>query len=434
MDNTKTAKIGIALVSFDRIGKKMAGTAIRYFELAKALSKKYKVKLFVPESCDLEIKDFEIAVFNPKNQAKQIGKNLAGFSAVIAQNLQPELLKILNAKKINFIADLYDPLLIEILEYEKDSSNKTAKNIFDFQSASLVLQLSFANHILFANNRQKDYYCGVMSGAKILNPALYGQGLAIDSFMTLAPFGIQNQEPKKTDENIIRKIFPSIKTSDSIVIWGGGIWNWFDPISLIKAFEILLTKREDIKLLFYGFGHPNPKIKKMKMAGDALELSKKNGTFGKNVFFNTEWVEYSERANFLLGSKVGVSTHFNNTETHFSFRTRVLDYLWTELPMVLTRGDYFAELCEKEKLGIVVDFQSPKEIALAIEKLTSDKNLRLEIVENIKKVKKEYYWEKIADDIGKIIEKNRFIKRQVSATSYNRLRTKFYYHWIKKKF
>ena len=37
---------------------------------------------------------------------------------------------------------------------------------------------------------------------------------------------------------------------------------------------------------------------------------------------------YDERADYLLDADVGVSTHFPHIETEFSFRTRILDYLW----------------------------------------------------------------------------------------------------------
>ena len=37
-----------------------------------------------------------------------------------------------------------------------------------------------------------------------------------------------------------------------------------------------------------------------------------------------------------------------------TFRTRLLDYIWAGLPMVVTRGDPLAELVDVQRLGIVV--------------------------------------------------------------------------------
>ena len=72
------------------------------------------------------------------------------------------------------------------------------------------------------------------------------------------------------------------------------------------------------------------------------------------MFFNEGWVDYDDRQNYLLEADIGVSTHLDHVETAFSFRTRILDYLWTCLPIVATGGDTFADLIESKGLGITV--------------------------------------------------------------------------------
>jgi hypothetical protein len=74
----------------------------------------------------------------------------------------------------------------------------------------------------------------------------------------------------------------------------------------------------------------------MQMAWDSRRLADKLGLTDKFIFFNEAWVDYEDRANYLLDADVGVSTHFLHVETTFSFRTRTLDYLWAGLPIVAT--------------------------------------------------------------------------------------------------
>src|SRR4029077_10583123 len=104
---------------------------------------------------------------------------------------------------------------------------------------------------------------------------------------------------------------------------------WFDPLSLIKAVDLLTRSHSNIRLFFLGMQHPNPSVPEMQMAHRARELADELGLTAKNVFFNEKWVPYAERQNYLLDADVGVSTHFEHIETTFSFRTRILDYLWT---------------------------------------------------------------------------------------------------------
>ena len=44
--------------------------------------------------------------------------------------------------------------------------------------------------------------------------------------------------------------------------------------------------------------------------------------------------------------------HLDHVETAFSFRTRVLDYLWASLPVVTTAGDAMAMLVTGSGAGL----------------------------------------------------------------------------------
>ena len=88
----------------------------------------------------------------------------------------------------------------------------------------------------------------------------------------------------------------------------------------------------------------------MEMNARARALADDLGLTGTHVFFH-EWIDYDERQNFLLEADIGVSTHFDHVETAFSFRTRVLDYLWAGLPTVVTEGDVLAELITEHGRG-----------------------------------------------------------------------------------
>ena len=94
-----------------------------------------------------------------------------------------------------------------------------------------------------------------------------------------------------------------------------------------------------MRLVFLGMRHPNPLIPEMRMAVAARRLADELGLTGTHVIFNEEWVAYDERQNFLLDADIGVSTHLHHVETDYSFRTRILDYLWASLPIVSTTGD-----------------------------------------------------------------------------------------------
>jgi hypothetical protein len=129
--------------------------------------------------------------------------------------------------------------------------------------------------------------------------------------------------------------------------------------------ERVATQRGDIKLVFLGIRHPNPDVGGDEMANRAVALSQELGLHETCVFFR-EWTPYRERQAYLLEADVGISLHFAHVETHFSFRTRLLDHIWAELPTIVTRGDVLSDLVEQHELGWVVDYESVDEVAAAI--------------------------------------------------------------------
>jgi glycosyltransferase involved in cell wall biosynthesis len=146
---------------------------------------------------------------------------------------------------------------------------------------------------------------------------------------------------------------PGISDGDQVLYWGGGLWDWFDPLTAIEAVALLSQRLPNVRLFFAGIAHPNPAVPPMRQAAAARRRSDELGLTNRHVFFN-QWVPYAERAGYLLDSDVGLSLHFDQIETRFSFRTRMLDYIWSGLPMVLTGGDSLSSQAAERGLARVV--------------------------------------------------------------------------------
>src|SRR5699024_2870325 len=149
--------------------------------------------------------------------------------------------------------------------------------------------------------------------------------------------------PQRTGPGL-RDTINLIDENDHVVVWAGGIYSWFDPLTLVHAIGSLSARRPDVRLVFLGMHHPNPEVTEMDIGSRTIQLADSLGLTDKHVFFNEQWVPYAERQNWLLDADCGATTHLEHVETTFAFRTRVLDYLWANLPIVTTDGDAFAEL------------------------------------------------------------------------------------------
>jgi len=246
---------------------------------------------------------------------------------------------------------------------------------------------------LCASERQRHFWLGQLASLGRLNPLTYAADSSLNSLLALVPFGLPALEPVRSAP-ALRGVIPGIGADDKIIIWGGGIYSWFDPLSLITAIDMLSRTRPNVRLFFLGMQHPNPAVPEMQMAIDARRLSDTLGLTGKHVFFNEYWVPYADRQNYLLDADVGVSTHFEHIETTFSFRTRILDYLWAHLPIVTTRGDGFGDLVAAEGLGVSVREGDPQALADALELMLFDEEAGARARANVGRVRQEFTWDK----------------------------------------
>jgi glycosyltransferase involved in cell wall biosynthesis len=137
----------------------------------------------------------------------------------------------------------------------------------------------------------------------------------------------------------------------------------------------------------------------MQIVGESRTLAESLGVLDSAVFFNRSWVDYSDRHNYLHEADAGVSTHFDHIETTMSFRTRILDYLWAGLPMVVTDGDVFAELVAKEGLGVVVPANDVDALADALERILYDADFIAEAKANIARVREDFYWDRVLEPL-----------------------------------
>jgi hypothetical protein len=130
----------------------------------------------------------------------------------------------------------------------------------------------------------------------------------------------------------------------------------------------------------------------MQMEWQTRQLADRLRLTGTSVFFNEGWVDYEDRANYLLDADLGVSTHFLHVETTFSFRSRMLDYLWAGLPIVATEGDAFGRMIPAEGLGVAVPERDPGALADALERALYDTEFAATCRRNVARVRENFTW------------------------------------------
>ncbi|MHB1345987.1 MAG: glycosyltransferase family 4 protein [Candidatus Humimicrobiaceae bacterium] len=379
----------LLLISYDFIGQNMAGPGIRFYELTKILSNYCDVTLASPNKIDIDASGFKTFVYE-LNNFKTLQKNAETADMILIQGHLLYYFPFLRNFKGKIIVDLYNPFNLESLEMYRNDSFPERIRIDKNNLNLLNMQLAIGDFFICASEKQRDYWIGMLTAIGRVNPYNYDDDSSFRNLIDVVPFGIPSEIPEHNKE-MIRNVFPKIKSDDKIVLWGGGIWNWLDPITAIKSIWELSRHRTDVKLVFIGIKHPDPKLPEMQKCIEAINLSKELGLLDEFVFFN-EWTPYDLRQNFLLEADLGLSIHQKRIETEFSYRTRAMDYIWARLPIVTTEGDSIAKLVKEENIGEVVKYENAQNLSRVMDSILSNKSLREIYKRNLQKIAPAFTW------------------------------------------
>ncbi|SFK22376.1 Glycosyltransferase, GT2 family [Amycolatopsis sacchari] len=380
----------ILVLTGDAITERMAGPAIRAWNIASALAPEHDVRLVtVNPVAAPPPAPFPVSAARKRDLTEPV----EWADVVILQGHVLEMAPALKAEHSHkiVVCDLYDPMHLELLEQGKSAPDD--KRAADLVGVTRVLdaQLERGDFFLCASERQRHFWLGHLAALGRLTPRLYDADPTTQSLLAVVPFGLHAEPPVRTGPGL-RATLDGIAETDHVVLWAGGVYSWFDPLTLVGAIDRLRQRRPDVRLVFLGMKHPNPEVAEMDIGARTMRLADRLGLTGKHVFFNEHWVPYGERQNWLLDADCGVTTHFEHVETTFAFRTRVLDYLWAGLPIVTTDGDAFADLVRDEKLGVVVPAEDADALADALERAMYDEEFAAGCKERIAAVARRYAW------------------------------------------
>ncbi len=360
----------VIIISHDLVADRMAGVGIRYYEIACALSPAHDVTLAAPQGSALPSSagsrfKGRFVTYDPSDWPA-LREEVAQSDVLFAYPDTVWLCRELLGESTAVVVDGYDLALLEHLEL--DAARLGLEEQLNWQRQNQAISqfvLRRGDLFLCATGRQRDWWLGALASASRVNPLTRLQDPSFSQLIDLLPYGIPEQPPAHT-QPVMRGVLPGISPNDKIVLWGGGVWQWLDPLTLVRAADLVSRRRPDVKFVFPGVHHPAGQlVPRMEVQQQTLDLARSLNLLDRSVFLG-EWVAYEDWQNYLVESDVGVSLHRHHLEAYMSSRTRVLSYVWGGLPMVLTRGDELADLMAAAGVAQLVGEQDEGAVAEAV--------------------------------------------------------------------
>ncbi len=399
----------VLLVTHEALRQNMSGPAVRVLEMGRALSRTARVTIAAPGPVEMADDRLSIVPFDPASPAA-LRAQADSADVVVVQGFALHSYPFLTRLVAPIVVDLYCPFTLEYLEQTRSGTGQVDADTAREATAILGVQnaqLQYGDLFLSASERQRDFWIGALHTAGRVNAHTLARDPGLEQLVTVVPFGLPDEPVAHADARaqarrraegrpagVLKGVHPAIRATDKVLLWGGSLLDWQDPETLIDAVARLTATRDDVRLFFMGVKHPNPQVKPMAIVERSRERARAAGLLDTHVIFN-DWVPYDERATYLREADLGVSTHRRHLETRYSFRTRMLDYLWAGLPIVCTEGDYFGDLVRARGLGRAVRPNDPVALADAIAELLDDEQARQRSRTAVADVARDMTWDAV---------------------------------------
>ena len=394
----------LLIITHETIGPKMAGPGIRAWEMACALADRFEVMLAAPGEparAHPGVRLVSYATDNPYYPSLDPYIN----SADVVLAMGPLFVKLPRLRDVNkpAVVDLYDPFELEKLAQSFAIGEQYHLGI-DLESAThLHLECAIGDFFVCASERQRDFWLGTLLACGRVNTATYQQDPTLRKLIGVVPFGIPSEPPRK-QRAVLKGVHPGIGPNDKVLLWNGGLWQWFDPLTLVDALVEVLRVRDDVRVFFAAGRHfDQATVPEMPIYTQTLARCRELGLSDRYVFFG-DWIPYDERGDYLLEADLGVSIHRPGLESRFASRTRLLDCVWAGLPVISTGDDPLSDMIAERGLGRTVPPGDVRTLAQTILEQLTDEGLRERTAQQARAMQNELTWQRAVEPIATFLE------------------------------
>lgn len=343
------------------------GIGIRFLELARTLAAEHRVILQAPAVDLPQDQPFDIQVFDEATLPVLLPRVTV---VILHGHMGERYLAALQRYRLEpgpaLVVDLYDPFLIENLQY----TPTLGESIYWRDRAVTLRQLARGDFFLASSEAQRLFYIGMLVAGGRLNPALYHQDTTLRNIIDVAPFGVR--PPPPPGPGLLRGIVPGIGAEDT-VLYFGGVYDWYDPHILLEALESVITTIPRLRVVFCAT--PNPDTTPQQALEKLRANATQRGWLEKYVFI-IPWFPYRERGRVYRDVDLAVVLHRPSLETELSLRTRVLDLMNHGLPLLATRDGEASRLIDAADAGVLVAPEDGPGLAAALSTLLNDPQRR----------------------------------------------------------
>ncbi len=331
-----------------------------------------------------------------------VGQLLQNYDTIIVSYCMGDL-SVAVADTINphqqLILDCYVPIYVEVSARDSDDPDREYA-AFHQDVGNWGHVLKRGDLFLCSSEAQKNYYKGVLSALGRINPITYH-----DQMIHVVPYGIYRDQAHASAKPISKLL---TKKESKKILWFGGIYPWFDLRTLVDSIK-LLNESVEATLVIVGARNPFNTHPDFVRKYDELMQYIESSQAGEYIKVQ-DWIKFEDRADWYLDSDVVVVVNQEGPENELAWRTRLVDFMWADLPIITNGGDPLGETLITWGAAVRFNGLTPKQMSTDLSSLLKDEKTTTSLKANLAKLKKEFYW----DTVTKVLAAS--ISNHVKAT------------------
>jgi len=328
----------------------MAGIGIRYAELARRLPRPgIEVAVITPGDPEAA----RAVPGMPADVRRFVRGGLRGLvadcDAAVAQGQLANDL-VLEVPELPAAIDLFDPWLVENLHYAPTLGPGPFRN----DHASWVLQLSRGDLFICSSAEQRLFYLGFLAALGRVNPARLDADAGLERLVAVVPFGLPAALPPH------RPWLPPRTAGERRILFGG-LYDWYDPWPLLAA----LARLDRPAWRLFVVRTANAATTPQGVWAEVEAWCRSRGLWETRVC-PIDWVPEDRRFDLLRDADLMVALHRPGLETLLALRTRLLEALAAECPVIASEGGAVSRLLGEVGAGWVVPPGDEAAVAAAL--------------------------------------------------------------------
>lgn len=289
------------------------------------------------------------------------------------------------------VSDLYDPSYFEWLVLPPDERHDRRPWALR-QARALRQSLSVSQAVLCANERQRDLYLGALLGSEPLPQLFSYEHDAIARRVLVVPNGVSASE-RLPDRSEARGRL-GFANDDVVLLWAGGVWDWMDAETVLRACLEAHAADSRIRLVFLGLRRGETPDPHATRAQELLGPYTRQAEGATPVRVNERWVGPRQRLDYLAAADASVLGQFSTLETHFSFRTRFMDCLQAGLPVIGMDGDFLSQQASRQQWGLITPIGDQRGLTENILRFATQPHLRQTMRRRASEAASHMTWER----------------------------------------